>query len=141
GAAMEWFLVWLSTLASLLASDELRWAGELGDLDGVRAKAFATADPDLLDRVYVAGSAALDADAAMIRAYEQRGARVTGAELLVLSCRVRDASAERIRLEVIDRLAPARVVWADGTSRALPRDLPTKRTVTLVRTADGWRIS
>lgn len=138
---MDWFSMFVSAVASLVSPDRVCCVGLLGDLDDVRAEAFATADPRLLDRVYAPDSAARDADAATIRAYEQRGAHVTGAELVVLSCRVKNASAERIRLDVVDRLGSARVVWADGMSRALPRDLPTKRTVTLVRTADGWRIA
>ena len=137
---MEWFTLWLAAVASLLAPDDLRWAGVLGELDDVRAEAFATAEPALLDQVYVPGSTAGDADTALIRDYERRGAHVIGADLIVLSCQVAEVTDRRVRLDVIDRLGPARVVWADGTSRSLPRDLPTKRTVTLVRTADGWRI-
>ena len=138
---MDWFPALLAALASILGSDDLRWAGVLSDLDDVRAEAFATADPEILDRVYVSGSAARDVDAARIRDYQLRGAHVVGADLIVLSCHVKDASADRVSLDVIDRLAAADVVWADGTTRALPRDLPTQRVVMLVRTADGWRIA
>ncbi len=137
---MEWFAVWLAAVASLLASDNVRWAGVLGDLDDVRAQAFATSDPSLLDRVYAPHSTARDADRTMIDAYARRGAHVTGADLIVVSCEVKDATSRRVRLEVIDRLGPARAVWDDGTSRALPRDLPTHRVVTLILTAHGWRI-
>ena len=138
---MEWFPVWLAAVVSLMASDDIRWAGVLGELDDIRAEAFAASDPALLDRVYAPRSRARAADAATIRDYERRGARVTGADLILVSCRVEEATAGRVELEVIDRLGPARVVWADGTSRALPRDLPTRRAVTLVRTPDGWRIA
>ena len=49
-------------------------------------------------------------------------------------------SGTRVRLDVVDQLGPARVAWDDGGSTDLPRDQPTRRTVTLVSTADGWRI-
>lgn len=137
---MDWFVTWLAAIAALASSDELRWAGVLGGLDDVRAEAFANADPALLGKVYVRGSSAQEADAELIRDYERRGARVMGADLIVLSCKVRRASADRVRLEVVDRLAPAQVEWDDGTTRALPRDLPTRRVVTLILTSHGWRI-
>ncbi len=133
--------MWLAAVASLVAPDRVCCDGLLGGLDHIRAEAFATSDQALLDHVYAPRSTARTADAAVIRAYERRGAHVTGADLIVMSCQVDDVAASRVRLAVIDRLAPARVVWADGTSRALPRDLPTRRTVTLVHTSEGWRIA
>jgi hypothetical protein len=79
-------------------------------------------------------------DSSTIKAYAERGGRITGAELTLLWFRVVHSSKRRVELVVIDRLAAARVVWADGSSRSLPRDLPTKHVITLVRTAAGWRI-
>ena len=46
----------------------------------------------------------------------------------------------RVWLEVVDRLG-ARIVWTDGSVTALPRDEPTRRVISLVRTTEGWRIS
>jgi len=46
-----------------------------------------------------------------------------------------------VRLEVVDQLEPARVAWDDGTSTDLPRDRPTRRSITLVRADAGWRIA
>ena len=137
---MDWFVAWLASIAALATSDDVRWAGVLGGLDDVRAEAFARADPELLGEVYARGSSARVADAELIRDYERRGARVVGAELIVLSCKVRQASADQVRLEIVDRLGQAHVEWDDGTTRTLPRDLPTRRVVTLMLTAHGWRI-
>lgn len=137
---MDWISVLVATVATLLGSDDLHWAGVLGELDDVRAEAFANGDTARLDEVYAPSSTGRDADAAMISAYANRGARVTGADLVLLSCRVTSSSADEVRLDVVDRLGASRIVWDDGTSRALPRDQPTRRVVTLVRTADGWRI-
>lgn len=137
---MEWWSAWVMVLSSLLGSDDVRWATVLGELDHVRAEAYATADPRLLDGVYAVGSAGREVDTATIDDYARRGAHVVGADLALLSCRVEDASVDRVRLAVVDQLDSARIVWSDGTSRALPRDRPTQRVVTLVRAADGWRI-
>lgn len=140
GVAMDWLVAWAAAIAALAGSEDVRWAGVLGRLDDIRAEAFASADPGLLSEVYVRGSAARDADAALIRDYQTRGAHVVGADLIVLSCKVQRATAEQVNLVVIDQLAPASVVWEDGTKRALPRDLPTRRVVTLIPTEHGWRI-
>lgn len=140
GVAMDWFVTWLAAIATLASSDDVRWAGVLGGLDDVRAEAFAHADPELLGEVYVRGSSARASDAELIRDYARRGARVVGADLVVLSCKVRYASSDRVRLAVVDRLAQSHVEWDDGTTRPLPRDLPTRRVVALMLTAHGWRI-
>ena len=137
---MNWLSILIALISSLASSPQLHWAGVLGDLDEARAAAFSAGDPALLDRVYAPTSSGRKVDAATIQAYAKRGGHVAGAELTLLSCRVRDSSPRRVRLVVVDRLAAARVVWTDGSARALPRDLPTKHVITLVRTSDGWRI-
>ncbi len=138
---MEWISLWLAAVTSLLSSDDVRWAGVLGELDTVRAEAFANADPNLLGQVYAPTSAARAVDAAMIGDYQRRGAHVDGANFALLSCKEQRSTADVVSLEVIDQLDQTHVVWDDGTTRALPRDLPTKRVVTLVRTTEGWRIN
>lgn len=137
---MNWLSILLASLGPLASSPDLHWAGVLGHLDEARAVAFSGGDVSLLDRVYAHGGAARNADAAAIRSYTRRGGRVTGAGLTLLSCHVDDSSPRRVRLVVVDRLAEARVVWADGTSRSLPRDLPTRHSITLVLMSAGWRI-
>jgi hypothetical protein len=137
---MNWLSALLTLLTSLASSPTVHWAGVLGELDHARAVAFAAGDTTLLDRVYVRRSAGAETDAAAIRAYAKRGARVTGADLRLLSCRVESSSKRQATLVVVDQLTTAEVVWADGSSRLLPRDLPTRHRVTLVRTPDGWRI-
>jgi hypothetical protein len=138
---MDWWWVLLALTRSLMPSDDDRWVMTLGRLDAVRAEAFATGDPPLLDEVYVKGSRIQRVDAAAIRDYARRDARVVGAELHLLSCRRLSSTDGRVRLDVVDRLGAARVEWEDGTTRRLPRDLPTRRVVTLVRTSEGWRIA
>jgi len=140
-AHMDWLWVLIAVLRAASPAPEDQWATRLSGLDEVRAEAFATADAGLLDRVYARGSRAAAADARTIASYRGRGGRILAADLRVISCRVRSASASRARLDVIDRLGEARVVWADGSVSELPRDEPSRRLITLVRTNEGWRIA
>jgi hypothetical protein len=138
---MDWLWVLITALRAVSPAPQDQWATRLSDLDEARAEAFEAADPGLLDDVYVRRSRVLAIDAATIEGYRDRGGRVAGAELRILSCRVLAASSSRTRLEVVDRLGPARLVWADGSTTALPRDEPSRRVITLERTAEGWRIA
>lgn len=138
---MDWLWVLLVAVRAVSPADHDQWATRLAELDRGRSAAFADADPGRLDDVYASGSSGRRADTAMIEAYARRDGRVVGAELRILTCRVVRASDDRVRLEVVDQLGPSRVVWGDGTSDGLPRDRPTRREVTMIRTADGWRIA
>jgi hypothetical protein len=138
---MDWLWMLIAAVRAVSPAPEDQWAARLSQLVEVRAEAFATTETGFLDGVYVRASRALAVDAASIAAYRHRGGRVVGAELRVISCRVLAASASHARLDVVDRLGPARVVWADGSATALPRDEPSRRVITLVRTTEGWRIA
>lgn len=134
-----WVLIAVFRSLGLTPADH--WATVVDDLDQVRAAAFASADPGLLDKVYAPGSAARTVDAALIADYADRGGRVVGARLRALSCRVLSETGRTARLDVVDRLDDARVMWSDGSSHDLPRDRPSRRTIILVNTAEGWRIA
>ena len=138
---MDWLWVLIAILRAASPAPDDQWATRLSALDEVRSEAFATTDVALLDRVYVRGSRARGADVATIQDYRRRGGRVLGADLRVISCRVLSASTSRARLDVIDQLSPAQVVWADRSTSALPRDEPSRRVITVVRTSEGWRIA
>ena len=138
---MDWLWVLIAAVRAVSPAPADQWATRLGELDEVRAEAFAAADAGLLDGAYVRRSRAMRVDAATIDDYRRRGGRVVGAEMRVISCRVLAASPSRARLEVVDRLGPARIVWSDGSATALPRDEPSRRVITLVRTTEGWRIA
>ena len=112
----------------------------LGNLDAVRAQAFLTGDPERLRQVYVDAHAAR-ADVEVLRSYRERGLRLEGMLLVRESCRVLDRSERRLMLDVVDRLGPTTVRNTDGYRRDLPRDRPTRRTVVLARTTDGWRVA
>jgi hypothetical protein len=138
---MDWLWVLIAAVRAVSPVPADQWATRLGELDEVRAEAFAAADARLLDDAYVRRSRAMQVDAATIDDYRRRGGRVVGAEMRVISCRVLAASSSRARLEVVDRLGPARIVWSDGSATVLPHDEPSRRVITLVRTAEGWRIA
>jgi hypothetical protein len=138
---MDWVWVVVMALRAVSPAADDRWATVLAELDRGRETAFAQADPRRLEGTYVRGTAVKAVDARTISQYASRGGRVVGARLQLLSCRVVEASPRRARLDVVDRLGPARVVWDDGTTTPLPRDRPTRRLVTLTRTSDGWRVA
>ncbi|MCW2831158.1 MAG: hypothetical protein JWP31_1850 [Aeromicrobium sp.] len=138
---MEWLWWLVMTVAGPSCDPDDRWGARIDRLDRVRAEAFAAADPGRLGDVYVDGSRLAATDESAILDYRARGGIVVGARLQLLQCHVRRATSTRAVVDVVDRLGPARVTWGDGTEARLPRDRPTRRTLTLVRTADGWRIA
>lgn len=107
--------------------------------DGRRADAWAAGDPSALTPLYVPGSRTGRADRAMLRAYAERGLRVTGLRMQLLSVDVLSADRGALRLLVTDRLASA---VADGHRQdlLLPRDQPSTRLVSLRRWAGSWRV-
>lgn len=107
--------------------------------DDRRAAAWARGDVDLLRRLYVAGSRTGRADVAMLRAYADRGLRVTGLRTQVLAVAVRSRAPARMVLRVTDRLAGG-VVRGGGRPLALPADRPTARVVALRRVDGRWRV-
>jgi hypothetical protein len=111
----------------------------LGGLDATRAQAFVTADEGRLRAVYHDAEAAR-ADVELLRSYRERGLRLEGMSMLRERCHVTARSKRRLTLDVVDRLGPTAVRAVDGRRRDLPRDRPTRHTVVLERTDDGWRI-
>lgn len=112
----------------------------LGGLDAARTRAFVTGDEARLRDVY-AGERAAGTDAGVLRSYRERGLRLEGMGLQRESCQVTRRSRGRVTLDVVDHLGPTRVRTAGGHRRDLPRDRPTRHTVELVRTDDGWRVA
>ena len=111
----------------------------LGGLDAVRAEAFVSGDAPRLADVY-AGERAARPDAAVLRSYRERGLVLRGMRLERRECRARSTQADRIVLDVVDRLAPTAVRTADGSWQDLPRDGWSRHTVVLRRVGDAWRI-
>jgi hypothetical protein len=112
----------------------------LGGLDAARTQAFVSADAQRLHDVYVDADA-FGADVEMLHSYDERGLRLDGMLLVRESCQVVGRSERRLTLDVVDRLGPTTVRTADGHRLDLPRDRPTRRTVVLTGTDDGWRVA
>ncbi|WP_193605240.1 hypothetical protein [Nocardioides dongkuii] len=108
--------------------------------DQRRSEAWADGDAAALADLYEPGSTAGRRDLAMLRAWRERGLRVTGLRMQVLDAEVIDTADARLVLRVTDRVAAARAVGR-GLDATLPADRPTTRQITLVRHAEGWRVA
>lgn len=117
------------------------WHGVLRSLDRTRSQAWRRGEPAALGGVYPAGSPLLRQDRADLRAYARRGFRVAGVSTSYDVVDVASATSDRVRLVVVDRLGPSRAVSSSGLIRALPRDDVARHSITLRRTAAGWRIA
>ncbi len=116
------------------------WPAVLDRLDRRRQRAYAAADPALLRSVYVSGSPVLRHDLAMLRAYSERGVRLTGVRLRTLDLTPLDRSGRYVRLRVVDQLDRP-VAHGEGGAVRLPRDRATARVIVLRDAVDGWRIA
>lgn len=112
----------------------------LRDWDAARARAWGSGDAEALRALYTASSPVAGADVAMLRQWQRRDLRVTGMRTQVLRVSVRASAADRMVLEVTDRLAGA-VAVRDGTRVPLPRDRVSTRLVALVHTHGRWRVA
>ena len=112
----------------------------LGGLDVARAEALADGNLTELRSLY-AHSAAADPDARLLQRYAARGLRVVGAGMVRGECRVVARAAERVELDVSERLAPTWVVGPSGAATRLPRDELSRHRVVLTGGAGRWRIA
>ena len=109
--------------------------------DRARGAAWRDGDVRALRRLYTPGSPAGRTDRAMLRAYGERGLRVTGLRMQVASADVRRADAARIVMLVTDRLAGTAVATGTSGVHPLPRDRWSSRRVVLVRVGERWRVA
>lgn len=116
---------------------ERRWLTVLERLDRIRERAWKLGRVGLLRRVWTRTSSGLDTDRRMLRAWSGRGFRVVGVSMTFERVRVLRHQTGTVVLRCVDWLGP--VVAAPGSR--LPTDRPTRHRITLVRTAEGWRLS
>lgn len=100
--------------------------------DEDRAAAWAAGDVAELRSLYTHGSGAGRADAAMLRAWRDRGLRVERLEMQLLSVQVRKQAPDLLVLDVVDRLV---------SDAYLPSDLPTRHLITLRVVEGEWRVA
>lgn len=127
-------VAWLGTFAGPADADPACLL--LGGLDARRAVAFVLDEPDLLEGVYADDDLRAQ-DAEVLGGYRSRGLRLRGMVQERTGCEVRERDDDRVVLDVVDRLGPTRVE-AEGVVGRLPRDEPSRRTVTIVSTPTGW---
>jgi len=108
--------------------------------DAARSAAWSAGSVTALRDLYAPGSPAGAEDCARLSAYLRRGLVVDGMRMQVLDVAVQEATSTRLALVVTDRLAAATAVSrTDPSTRwAMPRDVATTRTLTLVRRAGRW---
>ena len=112
----------------------------LAGLDARRARAYADLRPGLLRRVYTPGSRVLRRDRALMLRYRQRGLRVLGLRVRVLSLRGEARRDGRVVLRVRDQVTAGTLVGVTGRRR-LPGDAADARAITLRRSLGRWLIS
>jgi catechol 2,3-dioxygenase-like lactoylglutathione lyase family enzyme len=109
-----------------------------------RAEAFATASPELLREVYVAGSALLAADTELARGMAGAGEVLRGFAPAVEKVTAVEPDGERVRLDLVDSWPGYEVVpaaRADGAAlRTGAGRAATGVRMVLVRAGDGWLI-
>lgn len=123
--------------------DVVRAVGSLAvlrDWDRARAEAWAAGDVRALRRLYVPGSSAGERDAAMLRRWTDRGLRVRGMTMQVLSVELRRRTERTLVLVVTDRLARAEAVGRSGRIR-LPRDGASTRRLVFRDRGGRWRLA
>lgn len=128
--------VLVATLLGLLVPSPL---GVLDAWDERREAAWVAGSEAGLRSLYVEGSSAGAADAALLRRYTDQGLRVRRLETQVLRAAVVERRPGRVVLRVTDRVAHL-VVVRDGAPVRLPRDGARTRTVELRMVAGEWRV-
>jgi len=121
------------------APDRVAALAVLAAWDRSRAEAWRSGDPAALRRLYAAGSDAGHADRALLASYAGRGLRVAGLRMQRAAVEVVAADADRIVLEVTDRVVGATAVGPRGRVD-LPRDGWSRRSVVLRASGAGWRV-
>lgn len=105
-----------------------------------RSRAWADGDASALRRLYAPGSRTGRRDAAVLTAYADRGLRVTGVRMQLLTVELRSSREDAMVLMVTDRMTRA-VARGGGGPVVLPRDQPSTWRVSLRRLAGEWRVA
>ncbi|HEV2088772.1 MAG TPA: hypothetical protein VGR21_10710, partial [Cryptosporangiaceae bacterium] len=127
--------------AAAVPRTDREWRVVVEELDARRGEALARARAELLDRVYVPGSASLAADTQAIRSLVAVGATAPGVRHQVTAVRVLSVGAARARLVVTDRMPAYRIVARSGVVlREVPARPAKAFEVELVSGVQGWRI-
>ena len=123
------------------------WAARLAELYQRRAQGLSTGSPALLDGVYAPGSSLLTADRGTVSALAAAGEALRGFAPEVVGATVLDGAAAegRVTLRVVDRWPAYEVVRSADPGGPALRPVGERGEaevrMTLVATAEGWRIA
>ncbi len=128
--------------ASASPAPDQAWRTVLAGLNVKRSQAFERDDEAALAAVYQVGSALYVQDLQSLREVAGRGAHTTPLTTHILDLEVRQQGTDQTVLRVTDQLDAYNFLDAAGKVLAhKDGEQPKRGDVTLVRTADGWRIS
>ncbi|WP_110240117.1 hypothetical protein [Nocardioides gilvus] len=105
--------------------------------DAQRSRAWASGSLSELEGLYVDGSRAGRRDAAMLRAYVDRGLVVEGLDVQLISVEEVRRGQKSMVLDVTDRVHAGRVV-GEGVEQVLPRDGADTRRLVFRLVEDRW---
>jgi hypothetical protein len=135
------------TSAPQAAEPEEEWRFRLAELYQRRAEALSTGSVPLLEEVHVPGSTLLAADRDTVSGLVTAGQALRGFAPVVVDATVLDGSAAegRVTLRVVDRWPAYEVVRAADAGGPALRPIAGRGEaevrMTLVATAEGWRIA
>lgn len=110
----------------------------LAGLDLQRSLAWSSSSVDAVESLYVDPASAAT-EAAALQQWIDRGLELESAMLVIGSCTAEPGSPERVRLTVVDRLAPTRAIDTSGVAEPLPVDTWSGRQVVLQQVGGAWR--
>jgi hypothetical protein len=119
-----------------------QWQSVLAGLEAARGRAYQRADPATLADVYQDGTAIEASDTATLQGIVSHGWHVSELQTQILSLDVTSQSATQAVLRVEEQLGAYDIL--DSTGKLVTHagmSAPWTDDVTLVRTADGWRIA
>lgn len=110
----------------------------LAGLDLQRSLAWSSSSVEAVEALYVDPASAA-ADVAALQQWTDRRLVLESAMLVIGSCTAVAESPDRVRLDVVDRLAPTWAVDTLGIASSLPIDTWSGRYVVLQRVDGVWR--
>ena len=117
------------------------WRAVVQGLDDARARAFVQGDARPLEAVYAPGSPALAHDLALLHALQGSRSRASGLRFEVLEARRTSGRADRVELQVVDRLLPYHVLDGRGRVREAREGRGVQHwDLTLQRIGGEWRV-
>lgn len=115
------------------------WAAVLADLDGLRAHAFATRNPRLLEQLY-GSTALLVADTRLLESIVAPGCRLVGVRTRYAEVRAASHGPRRATVVALATLEPSRLRCPGHADRIAPGAGPTRLRLELRGSAGGIRI-